>query len=257
MANCTYKRQSEILNLLVKKQRITVSELSSVLKVSSITIRKDLSSLEGRQLLRREQGYAVVDTSTPLNLRLATNYAAKRGIAIRAADLVHDGETIFIESGSCCILLADELNRRGTKAVVVTNSTFLASYVGSSPTVHVLLTGGDYQPDSMAMTGLIAKQSVLSFHAAYFFAGADGYRIHSGFTGDDMQRAELLRVMAKQSEKTIVITEAEKFKREGALTFLSPDEVDMLITDQPVTDPVIRDELLDKNVNILTASVPV
>ena len=119
------RRHNQILSLLSRQSRLSVNELSDVLGTSAATVRKDLAALEERQLIRREQGYASLETENPISRRMAFHYAAKSEIASSAADLVRDGDTVFIESGSTCILLAEELRRRKTAVNIVTNSVFM------------------------------------------------------------------------------------------------------------------------------------
>ena len=103
------ERLDEIVKLVSEFERIDVNTLSDRLKVSKVTIRKDLDKLETKGLLRREHGYAVLNSGDDLNVRLSFHYDTKRRIAQEAAKIVQDNETIMIESGSTCALLAEEM----------------------------------------------------------------------------------------------------------------------------------------------------
>ena len=105
------ERLDEIVKLVSEFERIDVNTLSDRLKVSKVTIRKDLDKLETKGLLRREHGYAVLNSGDDLNVRLSFHYDTKRRIAQEAAKIVQDNETIMIESGSTCALLAAERRR--------------------------------------------------------------------------------------------------------------------------------------------------
>ena len=102
------ERLDEIVKLVSEFERIDVNTLSDRLKVSKVTIRKDLDKLETKGLLRREHDYAVLNSGDDLNVRLSFHYDTKRRIAQEAAKIVQDNETIMIESGSTCALLAEE-----------------------------------------------------------------------------------------------------------------------------------------------------
>ena len=102
-------RTSQILELLVKEKKLEVAELSAHLGVSQVTVRKDLDAMEAQGLITREHGFAVLSSTDDIKGRLAYHYEEKRKIALRAAELVKDGDTIMIESGSCCALLAAAL----------------------------------------------------------------------------------------------------------------------------------------------------
>lgn len=102
-------RLEKIIQLVFQKKKIDVNTLSEQLQVSKVTIRKDLDKLESKGLLRRVHGYAVLNSGDDLNVRLSYNYNIKRRIAEKAAELVQDNDTIMIESGSTCALLAEVL----------------------------------------------------------------------------------------------------------------------------------------------------
>ena len=93
------ERLDEIVKLVSEFERIDVNTLSDRLKVSKVTIRKDLDKLETKGLLRREHGYAVLNSGDDLNVRRSFHFDAKRRIAQVAAKIVLDNETILIASG--------------------------------------------------------------------------------------------------------------------------------------------------------------
>lgn len=245
------RRHNQILSLLSRQSRLSVNELSDVLGTSAATVRKDLAALEERQLIRREQGYASLETENPISRRMAFHYAAKSEIASSAADLVRDGDTVFIESGSTCILLAEELRRRETTVNIVTNSVFMAAYLKETGHLRLTLTGGDYQSDSMALVGPLAVRSLSNFHVKYFFTGADGYSPDIGFSGDNLLRVELLHRMAAQADRTVLLFHHEKFSHKGTLPLFSEKEIDILITEAPVRDAALLERLRMEGVEIM------
>lgn len=95
------QREYRILELLTERKRIEVAALAREIGVSQVTVRKDLDALEEKGVIHREHGWAVLCSPDDLNGRIAYHYEAKRRIAARAAELVRDGETVMIESGSC------------------------------------------------------------------------------------------------------------------------------------------------------------
>ena len=103
------KRLEQIIKLVSEYEKIDVNTLSEKLNVSKVTIRKDLDKLESKGLLHREHGYAVLNSGDDLNVRLSINYEIKRKIVQEAVKLVSDNETIMIESGSTCALIAEQI----------------------------------------------------------------------------------------------------------------------------------------------------
>ncbi len=223
--------QNRILEYVMDNQRADVSELAAMLAVSQVTIRKNLDRLERDGLLRREHGYAVAASEDNMLSRLALHHDIKRRIARRAAESVEDGETVMIESGSSCALLARTLfeSQRGVR--VVTNSAFIADYTRRIPGAQCMLLGGNYQVDSQVCVGPLAVAAAASFFVDKLFIGVDGYTEESGFTAKNLERAEMVRAMARQAEKVVVVTESLKFPRLGSVRLLEAAEVDSVYTD--------------------------
>ena len=123
------ERCMRILDMVREAGSVEVSTLAEALGVSAVTIRKDLAQLEKERLLRRQHGSAVQISSDDVAYRMAFDYGPKRRIAQRAAAMVQNGETVMIESGSTCALLAAELAEKRRDVTIVTNSAFIAGYV--------------------------------------------------------------------------------------------------------------------------------
>jgi DeoR/GlpR family transcriptional regulator of sugar metabolism len=227
------ERHNRILELLARKQRLEVSVLAEVLAVSQVTIRKDLDYLEERELIRREHGYALFGSLDDVGSRMAFHYNEKRRIAKLAASLVEEEETIMIESGSCCALLAEEL--ANTKPVtIVTNSAFIANHIRHAPYARVILLGGEYQNSAQVLVGSITRQCAEIFLSNKFFMGTDGFNEHYGFTGKNHLRAQTVREMAEHAEQIIVLTESEKFLHQGSEGTVRTQDVSRVYTDERI-----------------------
>jgi len=118
-------RQNRILKILGEDKQTSVSSFSEKLNVSPVTIRQDLTYLEGEGLLRRIHGGAVLKDADDLTNRLGINYEAKLRIAKKVSLLINQGETILIESGSVNVLLARELLKI-KKVTIVTTNVYIA-----------------------------------------------------------------------------------------------------------------------------------
>ena len=245
-------RTNRILEVLTERERVEVSALAEELGVSQVTMRKDLTELERRGLIRREHGFAVLRSADNVEGRLAYHYEEKRTIARRAAELVHDGDTIMVESGSCCALLVAELAAAGRDVTVVTNSAFIAGYVRDAASVQTVLLGGIYQKDSQVMVGPMVRTCVEGFYVDLLFAGADGFSPRTGFTNSDQMRAQAVRDMAGHAERVVVLTESEKFSRHGTVPLALGEKDLAVITDTYVSDKA-RAELEAAGVELICA----
>ena len=229
------ERQTQILDILSRKKQITVLELSQALQVSDVTIRKDLSVLEDKGLLKREHGFATLPESDDINTRLLFNYDTKRRIARKAAESVKDGETVMIESGSCCALLAEEMSLNKRNITIITNSIFIAAFLRDKSAVRIILLGGEFQPEAQVMIGPLVKQSAKNFFVDKFFVGTDGFN-EIGAMGGDLMRTQAVRDMAKSARRTIILTESTKFSQTGVVPLLTYSELDSIYTDNKISD---------------------
>jgi DeoR/GlpR family transcriptional regulator of sugar metabolism len=183
--------------------------------------------------------------------RIAYHYETKRLIASKAAELVHDGETIMIESGSCCALLAEELVNSKNDVTIITNSAFIAGYIRLRIQAKVILIGGIYQNDSQVMVGPMVKQCAENFCVDKLFVGTDGYNGRIGFTNSDHLRAQAVRDMALQAEQVVILTESNKFNQHGAVPLQLSDRIKIVITDTGIPNEVQQD-LEEHGISILT-----
>lgn len=246
------ERHAKILELLSRYHKMEVSRLSTLLNVSQVTIRKDLIALEQSGMLVREHGYATLNNSDDINKRLAFYFEQKMQIVKRAAQLVEDGETIFIESGSCCALLAVEIAQTKKDVTIVTNSAFIADYVRKIENVQIVLLGGNYQKESQVMVGPMTAQCAQAYFADKLFIGTDGFSIRTGFTGNDYMRSVAVQDMAKQVEKVIVVTDSSKFYQKGNVSLIATNRIHMLITNPDI--PLEQEQyLLEQKVEIIKA----
>jgi DeoR/GlpR family transcriptional regulator of sugar metabolism len=228
------ERHNRILEILAANQRAEVTTLSELLDVSQVTVRKDLDQLEALGLLRREHGFALFGSLDDVGKRMALHYEVKRRIAREAAVMVEEGETVMIESGSCCALLAEELANTRRDVTIVTNSTFIANHIRHAPFGKVILLGGQYQPAAQVLVGSITRRSAEVFFSDKFFIGADGFMPRYGFTGKDHLRAQTVRDLVEQARQIIVLTESAKFSRQGSEGLIRTEEVAIVYTDENI-----------------------
>lgn len=228
------ERQDKIIELVNEHHRMDVVTLSRMLKVSQVTIRKDLDMLVEKRIIQREHGCAVINESGDLSTRIGHNYNRKKRIAVMAAEMVQNGETVMIESGTTCALLAEELATHKKDVTIITNSAFTASYIKEAPNAKIVLLGGDYQLKSQVVVGPVTKRCASEFSVDKIFVGADGYKQGVGFTGADVMRTDTMKAMAQSAKRVIILTDASKFGSRGLLTSFALEEIQDVITDTEI-----------------------
>lgn len=150
--------------------------------------------------------------------------------------MVNDGETIMIESGSCCALLALEIAKTKKDVTIITNSAFIADYIRKNGHVDIILLGGQYQQESQVMVGPITKRCMEPFFVDKLFIGIDGFNEKTGFTGNDFMRGETVKDMTKQANKVIVVSDSGKFGRLGLVNLVPTSQVSCVITDDKINE---------------------
>ena len=189
-------RQTKILEIVNQKKKVEVATLSKMLEVSQVTIRKDLDALEELNFLTREHGYATMKNMSDISNRMAFCYETKQRIAAKASEIVSDGETIMVESGSSCARFIRESEGGVTKVIVL---------------------GGEYQKEAEVMVGPLVKTCAEAFYVDKLFMGTDGYIPGIGFTSGDMLRVEAAKSMMGSARNSIILTDSSKFSEHGVV----------------------------------------
>ena len=245
-------RHTKILELITENKKMEVTKLSQLLSVSQVTIRKDLVILENSGIIVREHGYAKLNESDDINNRLARHYETKQKIAKLAVESIENGETVMIESGSCCALVAMEIARSKKDVTLITNSAFIADYIRKIGSVKVILLGGEYQNESQVMVGPLTRKCVEAFFVDKLFIGTDGFTIETGFTGNDYMRSEAVKDMAKQASQVMIVTDSDKFSQKGVVNLIEIEKVACVYTDDKIPS-IIEDYLNKCNIKVIKA----
>jgi len=246
-------RSVRILDFLSANKTVKTSLLAELLDVSQVTLRKDLDNLEKRGIICRTHGYVSLDGADDTGKRMAFCYSIKRRIASAAAQIVEEGETVMLESGSCCALFAEELAISMKNITIITNSAFIANYVCRLPNIKIILLGGYFQPESQVLVGPMTAKCAETFYSDKFFIGTDGFIPSYGFTGRDHFRVETVTELAKRAKKIFVLTEAAKFNRRGAYNLIKLDQLAGVFTDEGISKEA--EAVLIKN-NVKIHKVP-
>ncbi len=230
------KRQSEIVELVDNKKNITVKDLSTILKVSEVTIRKDLDLLSEYGILIRRHGYALKKNTADITNRLSINYDRKCKIAKKAASLIDVNETILIGSGSTCALLAEEIVKNKPGVTIITHSIYIAEHASKLGNNKIILLGGEYQNDAQVLVGPLVRSSVRQFFVDKIFLGTDGFVKNIGFMGSDFSRSEAIKNMAESAKNIIIVTDSSKFNKRGLLVQFTQSQVSRIVTDDELDE---------------------
>lgn len=242
MVNST-ERHHFILAKVQKKGFIQVADLCKKLKVSSVTIRKDLKLLEDKSLLFRTHGGASVNNpytvDKPVNVKEKLQANEKTSIAATAAKTIGANDSIIIASGTTVLALAKAIKPQGTLSVV-TSALNVAMELLQHENVEVIQLGGVVRKSSSSITGAYAQAMLTDFSCSKLFLGVDGIDLEFGLTTTSVVEAHLNRQMIKASQKVIVLSDATKFGRRGFGRICGLEEVAQIITDKGIPDHYVN-----------------
>lgn len=230
----TATRRSLMLERLDAEGQLNVTLLSKEMKVSEVTIRNDLNWLEQKKLLLRARGGAIraepVAAEFTLSEKNKLHYQEKLRIGKAAADLIENGDTIILDSGTTTM----EINNNITNIqslTVITNALNIANKLAERENVNVIVPGGFLRKNSLSLVGTTAEDSFKNYYCDKLFLAVDGFNTTDGLSTPNVEEAHMNRVMISVSRQVIVVTDSSKFHRRS-FAFIAPvSAVDIVITD--------------------------
>jgi len=250
------ERRRKILEYINMNARANVPELAELMSVTEATIRRDLTILESNCLLHRTHGGAIKRTqpsiwrTTTLQERIESNKEEKERIGRFVAQLVKDGESIMIDGGSTTLKVAENLISR-KNLLIVTNSPLIAQILAESKDIKVIMTGGEFVKDPNTLIGNAAESSLRQYRVDKAIIGISSIIIDEGFFSAVPQEAEIKRLMAKNSNQVIVVSDSSKIGTTAFKFIFDFNEVSVLVTDKNISKANL-DKLMQHGVEVFT-----
>ncbi len=248
------ERQQAILHLLQQQRRITVADICNAFGVSEATARRDLEALAHAGKVQRVRGGAILSQPAPpeppLLVRTREQAEAKARIGKAAATLVHDGESVFLGSGTTVLEVAKHLqDRRGL--TVITNSLPVINLFARKSDVTLISLGGMLRPSELSFIGHITEQALAEVRAEKVIIGTRGISL-DGLTNDYLPETLTDRAILKIGREVIIVADHTKL---GVIAsaYLAPlSAVDVLVTDREA-DPEFIQALQERGVHVVLA----
>lgn len=242
-----YQRRMEMLQLLEQQEIVSLSDFCEhISNVSESTIRRDLKTLEaeGEIILLRGGGACLKQGSyeVPVQSKSVKNVNEKEKIAKYAASLVHDGESIYIDSGSTLLRMAKYLKGKDI-TLVTTNALFFSEIQGMN--MKCFIIGGEINFSTASIVGTKTNSMLSEMYFDKAFLGANGFSDKAGISTPDIREAEKKQIVCRHSNKTYVLADSSKSGRNTLCKVFDLGEV-TIICDK-VTD------MLEKSENYLIA----
>ncbi|MDQ1487114.1 MAG: hypothetical protein QOJ62_2807 [Actinomycetota bacterium] len=234
------QRQSMILDHVRRSGGVRVSELTDLLGVSDMTVRRDLDVLARNGLIEKVHGGATLASAPSMDepgfeAKSSRELSEKEAIAQTAARLVRPGTAIALSAGTTTWALARYITHV-RDLTIVTNSVRVADVLQQAPgSPTVILTGGVRTP-SDALVGPVADLAIRSLHFDTLFLGCHGMDPHAGLTTPNLAESETNRCFIRGARQVVLTADHTKWGTVGLSSFANLDEVDVLICDPGLSD---------------------
>lgn len=231
------------------------SDLVRVLGVTDETIRRDLARLAEQGVVRRAHGGAVAirpGDETDTAFRLREHAAEKIAIGQRAVELVADGSTIILDSGTTTLCLARALRAKRDLVVVTTAVTNAVELVGN-PGTTVIMTGGVIRPTTFGASGQLAAATLRGLHVDQAFLAIHSVSVRGGLTYPLLEEVDAKQAMIEAASEVILLADHSKFGRQALVRVAAITAVHRIIT-TPGIDPAEAAAIRDLGIDLIIAT---
>jgi DeoR/GlpR family transcriptional regulator of sugar metabolism len=251
-----HERRGRLLDLIRVRGFAALEELVRELGVSESTIRRDLDALEEQGAAKRTHGGVLYAGGMPrlaeFDERQPSHWAAKRAIAVKAAEVINDGETVLLDGGTTTYEVARLLVGRSLQ--VVTNSLPVANLFASESRTDLVLLGGYVSPRTGVCLGPYANELLGRLHVTTTILSAAGIA-DEGLFNAHLLLAETEQAMLRAAGRVVVVADSSKFGQKS-LTLVSPlDAIDVVVSDNGLPDEW-RQKIAAAGSQLIVAHVP-
>jgi DeoR/GlpR family transcriptional regulator of sugar metabolism len=251
------ERRAMILKMLDQENEVSVTKLSKILGISEVTIRKDLTLLQRKNLLVRTRGGAIrrpvenLNEDTAISRKSMFNFHEKARIGKLATKLIKDGDYIMLDSGTTTLEIAKNLGEFQNLSIV-TNALNIAEELMKYNRFTVVILGGHLRFNSHSTIGPIALKTISHFANYKLFLGVDSFSFENGISTPNMEEAMLNQAMIAQASQVIAVFDSSKFNKRSFCHIANADQIDAIVTDNNL--PVgYSSRLKEKNIALYLA----
>lgn len=244
-----------IKNYLLENKQVEVNQLSQMLGVSEVTIRRDLEKLEGEEFLTRTHGGAVLGViregadSNSAEGALHQDYFEIAKIAIR---MINDEDVIMLTNGAINLEIARQLTSK-SRVTVLTNDLNIACHILEAQSAKVVLLGGDIDYNTKAVFGTLTINNLNNFYVNRLFIETDGISNNLELTVSNIDMATFIKEAAKNANEKIIVCTSSAFEK---ISFykagLISDLCDKLITNHTLSEQH-KNSVFNANIQLFTS----
>jgi len=230
-----------------------VTEIAEHLAVGPATVRRDLQRLSRDGRVIRTYGGAVSGTRGRAGPEAGQAVAQKRAIGTAAADMVRDGQTIVISSGSTTAELARRLVER-RRLTVITNALDVAETLLDCDGIEIIVLGGVVRPRMHSLLGHLTELAATELRADTLFMGIPAISLEHGLMSDHLPEILGDRAMRRMVRDVVILADFRKFQRVAPAFVFGLEEVSTIVTDDGVPMEILA-ALRDRGVRVVVAPV--
>lgn len=232
------ERQSIIINLLNEKGIIKVSDITDIINVTEMTIRRDLQELDDKGLLKRIHGGAqlndsIIETELSHNEKQTININAKIDIAKKISELINDGDSVFLGTGTTIELVYDYLKASYLK--IVTNSIHVFNKFVNDQRYELILIGGSYRNRTGAFVESITNDILSKIKINKAFIGVNGI-CNNTVSNYNEDEGMIQSTVLNNSSERYIIADSTKLDKNDFYHFYNLDDTTAIITDSNISD---------------------
>lgn len=245
------ERNKLIYKMLQERQSVTVSEFQKYLGVSDMTVRRSLNEMASLGLIRRVHGGAEAIEEPPVNVyysRSVQNRAIKAVMARRAVELIPANGSVYLDAGSSCFAVGQELNACGKPCIVITDSIKLLQELQGSPTLETMILGGALSGDQVTVDGALTAETASRVAVDLCIFSANGFNVEQ-MENQFLTGAVTKKILIERAAKSMFIADSSKFDLPCCFRFCGWDDVDIFLTDTGMPESALK-KIREQNVEI-------
>jgi DeoR/GlpR family transcriptional regulator of sugar metabolism len=236
------ERRNRILQFIEQNGSATVGDLSRLMGVSLMTIRRDIAFLAEQGLAIKTYGGAVslresTSTEPRYEVKSKVNIAEKKRIGYEAAKLVNDGETIILDSGSTTFYIASYLQAK-RDLTVVTNDLVIAFELSKNSSISLIMAGGIVRPTIFSTYGTYTEEMLHQLMVDKVFLAADAVHTERGILNSNPEEVSIKRRMLNAGREVYLVVDHTKFSKLGLSFVCDFKQINTIISDSGLPENV-------------------
>ena len=244
-------RRSRLLETIRQQGFASLPELSQALGVSESTVRRDVDVLEESGAARRTHGGVFYTGPTPklphFEQRQSSEWDKKRAVAVAAAGLIQDGDTVLLDGGSTTYELAQQLVDRPLQ--VVTNSLPVATLFMGNELVDLVILGGYVHGRTGVSLGPYANDMLADLNVRRAVISIAGVT-EQGCYNSNLLLVETEKAMIKAADEVIIVADSTKFGCRNLALICPLDQIKYFVVDAEIR-PEWRARLVDAGIDVV------